>query len=133
MQPVAALPSFLAATPAAAPARPRLFDVPPPTMARDAYRPPVHPAAPMPVAPAQPPISANQQAGQATLTTLTAGLGVAGVFAPPVLPFAGALGLVQALDTQIGNPIAKTVGTVVNGVVDAGKSVGNFFGKLFGG
>lgn len=91
-------------------------------------------APPAPVMPAQAapePPSASQRSGQATLTTLTAGLGVAGVFAPPVLPFAGALGLVQALDTQIGSPIAKTLGAVVNGVADAGKAVGNFFGKIF--
>lgn len=184
MQPVAPLPSFLASTPATAPARPRLLDAPPAAMGRDAYQPaptaayaphaayrpqpaapaayqpqpiyqpqpmyqpqpaltPVYspqgqlvgyvqgpPAAPMPTKPAP---SANQQTGQAALTTVTAGLGVAGVFAPPVLPIAGVVGLVQALDTQIGSPVAKTVGTVVNGVVDGGKAVGKFFGNLFGG
>ena len=99
------------------------------------------PQAPIP-APSEP--SANQRVGQATLTTVTAGLGVAGVFAPPVLPIAGVVGLVQALDTQIGHPISRTLGTVVNGVAyggkavvngvaDGGRAVGKFFGKLFGG
>ena len=92
-------------------------------------------APPAPAAPANAPVplSANQRTGQAALTTVTAGLGVAGVFAPPVLPFAGAIGLVQALDNQIGSPVAKTVGTVVNGVVDGAEAVGRFFGGLFGG
>lgn len=157
----AALPSFLhASTPSAPAARPRLLDLPAappaPAMAQDVYRPtypqpqpmlvPVYaangqimgyvaapPSPPQPQAPVPNPISADQRTGQAALTTVTAGLGVAGVFAPPVLPFAGAIGLVQALDTQIGNPVSKSVGFVVNGVVDGANAVGKFFGNLFGG
>lgn len=90
-------------------------------------------AAPAPPPPVAKPASADQRTGQAALTTVTAGLGVAGIFAPPVLPFAGAIGLVQALDTQIGNPVSKSVGFVVNGVVDGATAVGKFFGNLFGG
>jgi hypothetical protein len=103
-------------------------------------------AVPPPGAPsaAVKPASANQQVGQAALTTVTTGLGIAGVFAPPVLPIAAVAGLVQAVDGQLGHPITQGVGavtrfvgrageTVIQGVGDAGRGVGRFFGSLFGG
>lgn len=145
MTPAAPLPSFLTAQPTAAPARMRLLEasnapavpvVPAvPAMVQDTYQPnPYYQAPPAP--------SRNQQVGQATLSTVTTGLGVAGVFAPPVLPIAGVVGGIQLLDAQIGNPISTSVGatirfvgdvgsTVGNAVGDAAKGVGRFFGKLF--
>ena len=146
MQPSPSLPSFLAvhsvgqpvAQPLAQPARLRLLDagVRAPVMAQDAW----HRTAPMPQPYPQP--SRNQLAGQATFSTLSTGLGVASVFAPPVLPIAGVVGGIQLLDAQLGGPLTTGVGattrfvgdvgeTVVNGIGDAARGVGRFFGGLF--
>jgi hypothetical protein len=88
--------------------------------------------------------SANQRTGRAVLSTATTGLTVAGPFFPPALAAAGIVGLTQALDAQIGSPITKVVGGVVNGigtvgafvghgVVSMGEGVGSFVGSIFGG
>ena len=85
-----------------------------------------------PTAPAKP-AKKNAQLGNAVLGVATTGLGVAGVAFPPALPIAGITGVVTAIDSQIGSPIATAVGATINGVGDAGKWVVDGVGDLVDG
>lgn len=100
-------------------------------------------------APAPKPQGKSAQIGNAVLGVATTGLGVAGMAFPPALPIAGITGVVQAIDSQIGSPIATVVGATVQGVGEVGglvvkgvegaitgigdgiDAVGKFFGGLF--
>lgn len=104
-----------------------------------------------PTQPAPPTMGRDQRMGRAVLTTANAGLGVASIAFPPVLPIAAIATGVAVLDHQLGDPVAKSVGFLVNGagtvgkyavdgvvsvargIGDVGQSVGQGIGDFFGG